>query len=256
MTDKVGATIRAFCAKCAGERNCEIKGYHLESGESGQYYYWSTAWHLLACKGCDYVFAQTVSSNSEEYYQDYGPNGEAETTYIETVETWPARSKRALPEWYEHHIVATDLENTVALNGSLKELYRALNADLLVLSAIGIRTAFDIAAELLGVHPSLQFEEKLGQLVSGNHIPEAEKGNFDALLNAGHGAAHRGWEPTSAEVDALMTALEGFIFNAIVFPARKREEARKLAEIGARVPKRLPRPKKTKASSTDVEASS
>lgn len=207
------------------------------------------------CRGCDHVFAQTTATNSEDYYNYYGPNGETETEYAETIETWPARSKRALPEWFEHYIVETDVENTVALNRSLKELYGALNANLLVLSAIGIRTSFDIAAELLNIHPSLSFEEKLVLLVSGNHIPEAEKDNFGALLNAGHGAAHRGWEPTSDEVDALMNALEGFIFNTIVFPARKRVEAKRLAEIGARVPKRLPRPKKPKASDAGSEPS-
>jgi hypothetical protein len=245
MTDRVGTAVKAHCSKCGGERNCEVKGHHPERGGDDDYQ-WHVDWYLLACRGCDHVFAQTTASNSEDYYNYYDERGETVTEHIESVETWPARSKRPVPEWFEHSLVETDLENTSALNASLKELYRALEADLMVLSSMGIRTSFDIAAELLGVNSALRFNEKIDALVAGGHIAEAEKGHIEILVDAGSASAHRGWKPQASDVDALMTALEEFIYNSIVFPSRKRAQAAKLAEVGAKVPKRLARPKKAK----------
>lgn len=254
MTDKVGTSIKVFCSKCGGERNCEIRGHHPERGGDG-HYDWHVDWYLLTCRGCDHIFAQTVATNSEDYYQGYEENGETYTHHIETIETWPARSKRETPEWFEHSTVETDLENISALNASLKELYRALNADLMVLSSIAIRTSFDIAAEVLGIHPSLDFKDKVEALVAGGHIMEAEKGSVEILVDAGSASAHRGWKPQAGDVEALMTALEEFIYNSVVLPARKRAQVQKLAEVGAKVPKRMPRPKKVKALATDTDAS-
>lgn len=57
MSDKgIGAIIKAYCGRCGGERNCEVKGVHDERGEEGDGYFslsWHTAWHLLVCRGCD-----------------------------------------------------------------------------------------------------------------------------------------------------------------------------------------------------------
>lgn len=247
MTDRVGTTIRAHCSKCGGDRNCEIKGHHPERGGDG-HYDWHVDWFLLACRGCDHVFAQTVATNSEEYFNYYDhESGEDVTEHIETIETWPARSKRPFPEWFEHSLIETDLENTSALNASLKELYRALDADLMVLASIGMRTSIDIAAEVLGIDPSLDFKEKIKALVAEGHIIEGENSSVEILVNAGSASAHRGWKPQAHDVDALMTALEEFIYTSMVLPSRKRAQAAKLAEIDAKVPKRLPRPKRTKS---------
>ena len=74
---KVGLVLKTYCSNCQGDRNCEIKGHHVEMGEDGGgFYQWRTDWYLLSCRGCDHVFAQTVSTNSEDYYQDYDHKGE------------------------------------------------------------------------------------------------------------------------------------------------------------------------------------
>ncbi|QNQ63567.1 DUF4145 domain-containing protein [Brucella sp. 6810] len=243
-TDKRGLVLRAYCSSCQGERNCEVKGHHIESGNDGEgYYQWYTDWYLLSCRGCDHVFAQTVSTNSEEYYQDYDADGEVVTEYIKTVETWPARSKRNHPDWFKHSYIETDVENTAPLAASLKELYGALDADLMVLASIGIRTSFDIASELLGIDPTITFKEKLDALVTDKFILEAEKDSIETLVEAGSASAHRGWKPSQKDLDALMNSLEDFIYSSMVFPAEKRAKQAKLAETKDNVPKRIPRKK-------------
>jgi hypothetical protein len=44
------------------------------------------------------------------------------------------------------------------------DTYVALNNDLRILAAIGIRTAFDRASQLLGIAPEKTFADKLGEL--------------------------------------------------------------------------------------------
>lgn len=247
-SDKVGTTIRAHCSNCGGERNCEIRGHHPEKG-GDENFDWQRDWYLLTCRGCDHVFAQTISTNSEDRDDYYDHYGEHVTEYNETVETWPARSKRPIPDWFNNAHVQTDIKNISALNASIDELYRALDADLLVLSSIAIRTTFDIAAVLLGVKADLGFEKKIEALVNEGHIPEEEKENVGILVNAGSASAHRGWKPQPSDIDTLMSGLEDFIYNSMVLPARKRAQAAKLAALNASVPAR---PKKAARPKSDV----
>ena len=64
-----------------------------------------------------------------------------------------------------------------------------LNNDLRVLSAIGIRMAFDRAS---GVYPAKRFAKKLLELVERGEIGVSEKYTLDILTDAGSAAAHEG----------------------------------------------------------------
>ena len=74
---------KAECGKCGGERNCDILGKHQESYGDKNFQEYKD-WFMLKCRGCDYVFVQTVSTNSEEYYNSYAEDGSTETTPIES----------------------------------------------------------------------------------------------------------------------------------------------------------------------------
>ncbi len=189
------------------------------------------------------MFAQSVSTNSEDYSYEYGPDGGDERYYNETISSWPAKSKRERPEWFSAGSVATDLEGTLALDASLLELYGALDHELYVLASIGIRTSFDIAAELLGIESNKSFAEKVKDLVSKALIKESEKDHIDILVDAGSASAHRGWKPRLSELDALMDTLEGFIYENMVLPTRRKAAAEKMAKVKAKVPPKAPRSK-------------
>lgn len=240
-----GGKIRAHCATCKGDRNCEIKGHYSETGSiADENIYWEVNWFILMCCGCDHVFCQTIATDSERIHQYYDRNGTHVVEQNEVIDTWPARSKRQVPEWFEHGTVETDIPNTRALASSLSELYGALDNEIRVLSSIGIRTSFDIAAGLLGVGSEKSFREKLDDLVAQHHITEADKVHIETLVDAGSAAAHRGWKPTFDDIDVLMTALENFIYNAMIVPARKRAHESKLADLKKKVPERKARGKK------------
>lgn len=246
--EKIGDTRRAYCGKCNGERNCEIKGLHRESGSEGDGdFFWSMDWYLLVCKGCDFTFAQTVSTDSESYEDRYDYDGEHIRDYHETVGTWPAKSKRPRPDWFKHYHIEGHLIDTFALSSALNELYRALDAELLVLSSIGIRTAFDVASETLGIDEGLPFAKKLDGLVSSSKILASQRQKLEVLVEAGSASAHRGWKPDADHVDVQMDILEEFIFNCFVLPMREKKKNDKVAALKKSVPQKKSTKKSPKA---------
>jgi hypothetical protein len=106
------------------------------------------------------------------------------------------------------------------LGGLLGEMYTALNQDLRVLAAIGARTAFDRASELLGVDASLSFERKLENLVELGKMGAAEQETMRVLVDAGGAAAHRGWRPEAAELNTMMDVIEAFLYRSLMLGDR------------------------------------
>ncbi|ACE89492.1 hypothetical protein RHECIAT_CH0000499 [Rhizobium etli CIAT 652] len=243
----IGSKLKAYCSNCRGDRNCEIKGHHQENDDGDYGFWWRRDWYLLVCCGCDHVFAQSVAIDSESYHQEYDSSGDVITVPDETVRSWPARSKRDRPEWFQHSSIETKAA-VGDLSASLVELYGALDHDLNVLAAIGIRTSFDIAAEILGVDPSKNFQRKLDEMVSKNLIRQSEREHLDVLINAGNASAHRGWTPSFSDLSTLMDTLESFLNDVFIVPAKKEAAAAKMAKIKAKVPVKKA---KSKAPGTD-----
>jgi hypothetical protein len=231
---------KAHCSKCGGERNCDIRGLHDERYVD-ENFDCCTSWHLLQCRGCEHVFVQTVYTNSESIDWQYGPDGETIGECEQTIRYWPALAKRKKPDWITSHGIDCE-QNVRALDESLFELYGALNNDLTILAAIGIRTSFDIASELLGIAPELRFQEKLNELVKLGHIGMVDKDHLDALIDAGSASAHRGWQPTTEDLNTMMEVLENFLHVSFVAPKKQKHLQDKISKMRKTVPQR---PKKT-----------
>ncbi len=234
QTSKEGPTKKAECSQCGGVRNCDILGHHNEKGGNADFQWWKD-WYLLRCRGCEYIFVEAVSSNSEDYDQEYNSNGEIVYVLDTVSEYWPGRSKRKWPEWMTDGMIETDLR------AALLELYKALDNDLNMLAAIGIRTSFDIAAELLGVDPNKSFDRKLQDLVSSNHIGEFDHSRLETLVNAGNASVHRGWRPDTTDLNTMMDVLEHFIQRTFVEPKRQEQLDAKITKVKATVPIRKSR---------------
>ena len=239
-------TRKAQCAECGGMRNCDIHG-SKEVVYADEHISAVTTWYLLECRGCETVFVETVATNSEDYIQQYVPGGNGETEIIldETIRYWPALSKRQKPEWMAD--LAIDEDTTDELKTALDEVYGALDADLRMLAAIGIRTAFDVASELLQINAALPFTKKLDALVSSGRIGAVDKDRLGTLVDAGSASAHRGWRPKPGDLATMMDVLEHFVFEAFVAPARRAKLNADAAAMKTKVPPRKPKPPKVSA---------
>lgn len=226
---------KAGCSECGGERNCDILGDYDDRDSDGDMS-WSTHWHLLRCRGCEHVFVQTVSTNSEDIDYYYEEDGSTGGHYCETIAYWPALSTRSSPVWLNQ--ISIPGKDCSLLNTYLNELYGALNSDLNTLSAIGIRTSFDMAAELLGVEESRTFKQKLEALVASNHIGALGLERLETLIEAGNASAHRGWRPKAEDLEIMMEVLEHFIHDAFVAPEKMKRLDAKAATVKGKVPAR------------------
>lgn len=239
MATKVPERLKAHCPKCGPQRWANVKAHFQVHEDHDKYVVWSmTYYFILQCPACEEVYFMKDGIFSEDYDYDYNHNtGEEEMTMNHSIEQWPSPSKREIPAWTSHLFGVDD-----KLHSILLDTYKALDNDLRVFAAIGIRTAFDSVSEFLKIDPAMGFGEKLDEFVKLGKIGLDERGMLDALTDAGSAAAHRGWKPTPEQLDIMMASIEGFIYRTYILGA----EAEKLK---AAVPSKLRRTKKPLASS-------
>jgi Domain of unknown function (DUF4145) len=220
VVSTINETMRAHCSNCKDERNCETVTKVEERG-GDEDFQWHTDWFILKCKGCDYVFVKKVMSNSEDYDNFYKDDGSTGTEYNEVVSYFPPLSKRPHPEWLFQY---NRMQNPKGLGiGSVfEQVYGALNNDLPVLAAIGIRTSFDLAAVQLNVDPSKSFEKKIEELIRTGKIKDLDKTMISQLVDAGSASAHRGWVPSEKQLELMIELLESFIEENFIVPERRR----------------------------------
>ena len=212
MSGSAPEIIKAHCPECGGERKAYVRGKHQTHWSDDDGASSTDTGFILECCGCERVFFRRDFWFSEwETLGEHPITGEprmeggVQTTY------WPSPVQRKTPEWIEK-IVESDPD----LGGLLAEMYTALNNDLRVLAAIGARTAFDRASELLGVDASLPFRQKLEELVTLGKVGKDEQETIRVLVDAGSAAAHRGWRPKAGELNTMMDVIEAFLYRSFI----------------------------------------
>jgi len=202
----------ADCPNCQGARWANVKGEYGEPEQIGDSVFGGNVVRILKCCGCDVVYAQmeSWSSNQIEHFVDPS-TGQGSARFITKFHYWPSHPKRPRPSW-RPIILATD----ITLFQIVEELYSAYDSGLQVLTAIGIRTAFERSSFLLGVDSSLSFSRKLQALYDAGHVGKSEQEALEVLTDAGSAAAHRAWCPSEDELAIMLTVLEQFISRTLV----------------------------------------
>lgn len=147
-----------------------------------------------------------------------------------TIQQPPASERSALaqPEWL----------NKLPINAQIlmREVHLAMGAELYALAAMGIRAVVDVVSvDLLGVDAG-PFNAKLSGLTKAGHLLPSQYNALDAVVDAGHAAAHRGFVPTREAAQEMLDALEVVLKTAYVLPAAAQS-------LQAMTPKRLPKSK-------------
>jgi len=207
--------VKAHCPKCDGERNCTEHGTAYKAWNWGDDYGNSmnggVNHSILECLGCETVFYQTESWNSEEidYHHDRFGNGHMEAA--KTFATYPKPDAKTKPAWFD-----AMQKKDAQLHTILSQMYIALDNHAHILTAIALRTALDRGTEVLGIDPAKTFDEKLDALRDGGWIGQSERDILGVVTDAGNAAAHRGWEPDSREVGQLVSSMEVFLHRAFI----------------------------------------
>ena len=223
-------SITGQCPNCGADRNAHVIAEHEEVQEPTEEpldpTFQGYAYRILKCAGCDTVYFQHESlqilgdsvnegsgfadmKDDAAYLRAHDPGQilHEETSY------WPALpsmrvSMRERPDWHK-------LSDNILIS-LLSSVYTALEHDLRVLAAIGMRVVFERASELVGVDPQKSFAKKLDELVYKGHIGAAQRESLEVLTDAGGAAAHRGWEPDSQQLEILASIMEHFVKSFVV----------------------------------------
>ncbi len=212
--------VDGVCPKCFGKRRADIVAEHNASWiEDTQSFWQHKSYRILNCRGCQTVYFQVVQLLSEFEDSD---------SFFDEVEYFP-NVERSPPIWF--HALQTKDQILYEL---MRDTYKAIDNDMLVLAAIGVRTSFDRATEHLGIDPAQTFKDKIANLANQKLVGHSEQAILDVLTNAGSAAAHRGWKPSLKDVDLMMTVLESFVFRTCV-------GASEISDLKNRVPAKPPR---------------
>jgi Domain of unknown function (DUF4145) len=112
------------------------------------------------------------------------------------------------------------------------EVYLAANNRFLRLAAMGIRAMVEtVMKEKVGDYPFTVLVDKFQE---AGYLSTRQAGSLSAIIEAGHAATHRGWEPTESEITTCLEITEALIEDVYFHE----NDARTLDK---RVPKRLPR---------------
>jgi len=150
-----------------------------------------------------------------------------QNVFNETLHHYPTVNARNKPTWVEKE----DWTDDEKLRALTSEMYAALDNGMPVLAAVGMRTVFDAATELLGIDAGGTFPEKLDKMLDLGKIGREEREQLNALVDAGSAAAHRGWKPEPYQLDTMANILEGFLYRAFLVPM-------KTQDLKSAVPKR------------------
>ncbi|WP_312409614.1 DUF4145 domain-containing protein [Comamonas sp.] len=198
--------IKGHCPECGSVKNADIVGAHEHEWRHEDESIWSQIdYRILKCRGCDSIYFQRAEVFSENVNYSYDADGETQYEYEVTYSYWPSPLKRPRPSWLGD-LVSVDLD----LFSILNEVYSGLDNDLAILSATGMRTAFDRATELLDIDPAKTFQQKLEDLFAAGMVGAAEKNTLAVLADAGGAAAHRGWKPDPRQLATMMDIVEAF----------------------------------------------
>jgi hypothetical protein len=185
----------------------EDEGYSIDGGD---------IWDLLQCRGCDSVRMK----HRHWFSEDYDDRGRP------TVHTefFPPTSTRQKPIWRRNLLpLVWGLER---FNGLMDEIYNALAQGSFRLAAMGIRALVE-RLMIDQVEDKGTFEQNMAAFFKAGYVAQVQQGLFkDTLIEAGHAAMHRDFEPTADTINTLLDIVEG-IMHTVYYAPVAAEQAKK-----------------------------
>ena len=209
--DSLGATVKANCNKCGGNRNAYVRAIHSVPGSDGEAS-WATEMEILECGGCSGISVRQRYWFSEwENVHEDPLTGQLVRNMPEEITYWPAKQLRARPVW-------RDRLPDGNLRQVMEEVYVAIDHGLVVLAAIGARTLLDRAMLLEVGDQENGFRGKLDAMVTGGHMGREERDKLLVIADAGSAAAHRAHVPCEKTLARVITAVEALLYRLYVLP--------------------------------------
>lgn len=193
-------TVKAHCNKCLQETNHKVLGSvstdfaDIEFGngdDSESFLEAIDTYQMLQCCGCD----KNVTMRRLRSFSNY--------SHDEKVIYYPPAVLRKEPEWSSY------LKN-IFVREMLKEVYVALHNDSRRLATMGIRAILENVM-IDNVGDNRTFENNLAKFEEEKFISSKQKEILEPVLEAGHAAMHRTYNPSHNELIAVLGIIESII---------------------------------------------
>jgi hypothetical protein len=206
--------LKGPCPKCEAIQNVAVVGSHKE--ESDDVVWGATEYNILKCLGCGTVYFQIYELCSENTEYDE----EGDVSLIPEIKYWPTSGKVriSLKQLFR---VPTRIEHL------LHETRETINNDLFSLAAMGIRSTIEqTIIDRVGDQGS--FIKNVDEFVRAGYLSVRERNALEALLEAGHAATHRGWQPTERDILTLWEITEHVVDGVYVHQEQASELEKRL----------------------------
>lgn len=220
--------IKAHCNTCLGQRNHTLLHREVQDWEeqAGPKPYMlvngSNVFEMLRCCGCDSVKLK----HSEWFSEDCDGRGEP----IIRINYYPAAISRSEPDWLDNIGGAIPSEDDMYISSLLNEIYSALHNNSPRLATMGARALLEHAM-VSKIGDKGTFKKNLDAFQTHGFLSQKQREMIEPILEAGHAAIHRGFNPSSEDLNTVMDITEALIETIYIHS----EKAIKLKE---RVPNR------------------
>ncbi len=211
---------QAHCNKCLGERRHEVlhKEKELWDDDVGPpenpgalTIHGGNTYEMLKCCGCGHITLR----HKHWFSEDTDFRGQP----IVHVVYYPPAISRQQPEWLSglDSFLANDNERLAA--ELLKEVYVALQNGSRRLAAMGIRALIErIMIDAVGDNGS--FTSNLAAFQGKGFISERQRQTLETILEAGHAAMHRAYNPAPDDINTLVDIAESIVEGVYVHSER------------------------------------
>lgn len=214
MTDPAPKIVREHCNLCLGTKNHLVVYEHRTSWNDGDNDDWGPSvgggdlWTLFSCCGCETVKVKHESWCSED--TDEEGNMRVSTEYF------PPTVTRQKPIWRRHF-----LPHSSALrqyDSLCDEIYKALAIGAHRIATMGIRALAErLMIAQIGDHG--RFEKNVAAFFAAGHVAPNQQAMFkDTLIEAGHAAMHRDFDPSADTVHTLLNIIENIMHSIYYQP--------------------------------------
>lgn len=217
---------KAHCNNCGGIRNHRIlydENQRWEEVVENQYeIYGEDTFTLLKCEGCE-----SITLLHEDWFSE--ATDEQGHPYVNETYYPPAIS-RPEPRWL--HSLRNPLapEDQQLVWSLLNEIYRALHNNCLRLAVMGARALLE-QIMLSKVEDQGTFGSNLDAFEASGHLSRQQRASIEPILEAGHAAIHRGFNPTTEDVNTVIDVTESIVESTFV-------HTEKVLQLASRVPPR------------------
>lgn len=184
--------VRSHCNSCARQtKHIVLMSRRIRESEEIEDYgpiFWEDTFDLLECCGCE-----TVSMRHTNWFE---PTDEV------MISIYPSPVTRRRPHWLD--------QTPVQVRTMLLQVYTALDANSRALALMSARAVLDmVLVETVGDKGT--FSAKLDAIEKKGSIGSQNRTFLDAALDAGNAAAHRGYQPTTEDLNAVMDIIENLL---------------------------------------------